>query len=199
LHFLDLYVIVELIRTHAVTTPKPCQDRKVAAIRDACDRRGLRVFFVFRGFNCDGRQFFLFPTILELLVVLNFWEHNFKMPLGDIVQKALYLGVGLASYATEKAGTTLIELKTQAQKLADEMVARGEMNVDEARKFVDDIVKQAQQPTVEQTQDREKKEPRRIEILDPDEEPSKKNPEDVDVLRQQVEALQEELRRLKRD
>jgi len=121
------------------------------------------------------------------------------MPLGDIVQKALYLGVGLASYATEKAGTTLIELKTQAQKLADEMVARGEMNVDEARKFVDDIVKQAQQPTVEQTQDREKKEPRRIEILDPDEEPSKKNPEDVDVLRQQVEALQEELRRLKRD
>lgn len=120
------------------------------------------------------------------------------MPLGDIVQKALYLGVGLASYATEKAGTTLTELKTQAQKLADEMVARGEMNVDEARKFVDDIVKQAQQQTVEQTKDTQKKEPRRIEILD-DEEPAKKNPEDVDVLRQQVEALQEELRRLKRD
>ncbi|MBR8829078.1 MAG: hypothetical protein DSM107014_14460 [Gomphosphaeria aponina SAG 52.96 = DSM 107014] len=120
------------------------------------------------------------------------------MPLGDIVQKALYLGVGLASYATEKAGTTLTELKSQAQKLADEMVARGEMSVDEARKFVDDIVKQASVQTVEQTKDKEKKEPRRIEILD-DEEPVQQKPEDVDVLRQQVEALQEELRRLKRD
>lgn len=30
--------------TYAITTPKPCQDRKVAAMRDACDRRGLRVF-----------------------------------------------------------------------------------------------------------------------------------------------------------
>ncbi len=34
-----------MTRTHAVATPKPCQDRKVAAIRDACDRRGLRVTF----------------------------------------------------------------------------------------------------------------------------------------------------------
>jgi hypothetical protein len=32
-------------RTHAVTTPQLCQDRKVAAIRDACNRRGLRVPF----------------------------------------------------------------------------------------------------------------------------------------------------------
>lgn len=36
-------VMLKLIRTHAITTPKPCQDRKVAAIQDACDRRGLRV------------------------------------------------------------------------------------------------------------------------------------------------------------
>jgi len=28
--------------THAITTPKSCQDRKVAATRDACDRRGIR-------------------------------------------------------------------------------------------------------------------------------------------------------------
>ncbi len=32
-----------MTRNYAVVTPKPCQDRKVAAIRDACDRRGLRV------------------------------------------------------------------------------------------------------------------------------------------------------------
>lgn len=39
-----------LARTHAITTPQSCQDRKVAAIRDACDRRGLRVTFV-SGYN----------------------------------------------------------------------------------------------------------------------------------------------------
>ncbi len=32
-----------VIRTHAIATPKSCQDRKVAAIQDACDRRGIRV------------------------------------------------------------------------------------------------------------------------------------------------------------
>jgi len=32
-----------MIRNHAISTLKPCQNRKVAAIRDACDRRGLRV------------------------------------------------------------------------------------------------------------------------------------------------------------
>ncbi len=35
-----------MTRTYAITTPKPCQDRKVAAIRDACDRRKLRVFLL---------------------------------------------------------------------------------------------------------------------------------------------------------
>ncbi len=29
---------------HAVSTPEPCQNRKEAALKDACDRRGLRVF-----------------------------------------------------------------------------------------------------------------------------------------------------------
>ena len=65
---------------------------------------------------------------------------------GDIAKKAFYLGVGLASYASEKAGGTLAELRSQAQKLADEMVAKGEMNAEEARKFVEDMMKQAQQP-----------------------------------------------------
>ncbi len=32
-----------MIRTRAVITPKPCQDRKVAAIRDAYDRRDIRI------------------------------------------------------------------------------------------------------------------------------------------------------------
>ncbi len=119
--------------------------------------------------------------------------------LGDIVQKALYLGVGLADYAAEKAGVTVQELRTQAQKLADEMVARGEMSVDEARKYVDDLIQQAQQETVQPSKDSQTREPRPIEILSEDEEPAQKEPENLEALRQQVQSLQEELRRLKRD
>ncbi|MFN9647939.1 MAG: phasin-related domain-containing protein, partial [Pseudanabaena sp.] len=62
-------------------------------------------------------------------------------PFGGIVQKAFYLGLGLATVAGEKAGETLNELRTQASKLADELVEKGEMTTEEARKFVDDLVK----------------------------------------------------------
>jgi len=43
--------MIKLIRTHAITTPKPCQNRKVAATRDACDRRELRVILINVGLN----------------------------------------------------------------------------------------------------------------------------------------------------
>ncbi len=120
---------------------------------------------------------------------------------GDIVKKAFYLGVGLAASAGEQAGETLGGLRSQAQKLADEMVAKGEMTTDEARRFVDDMMKQAQQPTVEQNSSSSSTpgEPRRIEILTEDEEPKSAETKDVDTMRQQVQALQDELRRLKRD
>ncbi|MDX2211692.1 MAG: hypothetical protein SFY66_00260 [Oculatellaceae cyanobacterium bins.114] len=123
---------------------------------------------------------------------------------GDLVQKAFYLGVGIASYAGEKASSTLTELRSQAQKLADEMVARGEITADEAKRMVDEMVSRAQQPpTSSSPSSSEKSEPRRIEILSDDEPPvetkSETKPEAVDDLRQQVLNLQEELRRLKRD
>jgi polyhydroxyalkanoate synthesis regulator phasin len=121
---------------------------------------------------------------------------------GDIVQKAFYLGVGLASYAGEKATGKLAELRSQAQKLADEMVARGEMSTDEAKRFVEDLMKQAQQPPASKSgTGTTPPEPRRIEILSEDEEPggSKSQVQDVEKLRQQVLGLQEELRRLDRD
>jgi polyhydroxyalkanoate synthesis regulator phasin len=122
---------------------------------------------------------------------------------GDIVKKAFYLGVGLASYAGEKAGGTVSELRSQVQKLADEMVARGEMNTEEARRFVEDMMKQAQQQSQSDVEAEKKPntEPRRIEILEEDEPPTQKNssPENVDGLRQQVLNLQEELKRLQRD
>jgi polyhydroxyalkanoate synthesis regulator phasin len=123
--------------------------------------------------------------------------------LENLVKKAFYMGVGIASYANEKAGVVLSDLRTQAQKLADEMVKRGELNTEEARKFVDDLVQQAQQEAVKSSSGDEKKEetgPRRIEIISDDEESTQQEkPEQVDNLRQQVESLQEELRRLRKE
>ncbi|MEH1838032.1 MAG: hypothetical protein V7L20_04550 [Nostoc sp.] len=123
---------------------------------------------------------------------------------GDIVQKAFYLGVGLASYAGEKAGGKLAEVRSQVQKLADEMVAKGEMNTEEARRFVEEMMKQAQQPQAssETSEKTSPSEPRRIEILEEDEELTVKeeaNDENVDKLRQEVLKLQNELKRLQRD
>lgn len=120
----------------------------------------------------------------------------------NIIQKAFYFGMGVASYAGEKAGEQLQQLRVQAQKLADEMVKRGELSAEEANKFVDDLVKKAQQPVVEEAEASEThKEPRRIEILEDGDSPSEdaEKDEDAERLRQQVEALQEELRRLQNE
>ena len=129
----------------------------------------------------------------------------------DIAKKAFYMGVGFASYAQEKANDTLKDVRVQAQKLAEEMAERGEMSTEEARKFVDELVEQAQQGTVTSQTSSNEREPRRIEIVDEAEtttEP-KSNPtaqaktsgsdDNSDDLRQQVQSLQEELRRLKKD
>ena len=120
--------------------------------------------------------------------------------LSNLVQKAFYLGVGIASYTAEKAGMTLQELKTQAQKVADDMVARGEMNAEEARKYVDDLIQQAQQSNPNKTDKTQSQEPRLIEIVDEEDnnDTSNSNPEKLNDLKQQVDSLQEELNRLKR-
>ncbi len=125
---------------------------------------------------------------------------------GDIVQKAFYLGVGLAAYASEKAGGKLSELRSQIQNLADDMVAKGEMNTEEARRFVEDMMKQAQQsPKSSQPQEQKPpSEPRLIEILEEDDgetvqaSPSVNAPNDVEQLRDQVSQLQEQLKNLQR-
>lgn len=117
----------------------------------------------------------------------------------NIVRKAFYMGVGFASYAQEKAGVTLAEIKIQAQKLADEMISRGEMNMEEARKFVDDMVQQAQQDVVQSAEVKtEKKEPRVIEIIS-EEEPEAPKSDNADNLKDRVASLQEELRRLQKE
>ena len=132
----------------------------------------------------------------------------------DIAKKAFYMGVGFASYAQEKANSNFKDLRIQAQNLADELVERGKMSTEEARKFVDDLVEQAQQETVSgDTNNSEARQPRKIEIVDEDEQPQTTSKSEVktepvsdpkpnsnnDDLRQQVESLKEELRRLKRE
>ena len=70
--------------------------------------------------------------------------------------------------------------------------------LEEARKFVDDIVQQAQQDVVQSSDAKQdNKEPRVIEIISEDE-PETEQSANVDSLKQQVESLQEELRRLQK-
>ena len=120
-------------------------------------------------------------------------------PFGGIVQKAFYLGLGLATVAGEKAGETLGELRTQASKLADELVERGEMTTEEARKFVDDLVRNSQKPISESSPNpTNKDEPRTISIDDEEDESSNHPANDVDQLKSKVQALQDELKRLQK-
>ncbi|MEO0458577.1 MAG: phasin family protein [Cyanobacteria bacterium P01_A01_bin.114] len=117
---------------------------------------------------------------------------------GNLVQKAFYLGVGLASYASEKAGDTLSDLRGQAQKLVDELVERGEITADEAQKMMNDMMERAQEaPAPSGTHPAEA--PRRIEILDDEDTTPTAEQRQAEALRQQVDALREELNNLKRD
>jgi polyhydroxyalkanoate synthesis regulator phasin len=129
-------------------------------------------------------------------------------PFGNIVQKAFYLGMGLASLATEKASSTLSELRIQASKLAEELVERGEMNTDEARKFVDDLVGQAQQGRNpedgnEKLKDAAAKTPRTIDIEDisdsdpqDSQNPATKSDKNLEELKAKVRSLQTELQNI---
>ena len=121
--------------------------------------------------------------------------------LGGIIQRAVYLGVGLASYAGEKASQKLTELRIEVQKLADEMVKRGEMTTEEARGFVEDMINKSmmQEAPVNSSPETRPNEPRRIEILSEDEISSDSDSTAVDQMRQEVHKLQEELHRLQKE
>jgi polyhydroxyalkanoate synthesis regulator phasin len=142
------------------------------------------------------------------------------MGLSDLVQKAVYLGIGVAAYAGEKAGNKLTELPAQLQKLADEFVDRGEMTTEEAKRFVDDMLQKAQQPPASPPANPTPPEPRRIPIdddtpaaatSDPTQgvtppSPDRSTPDPTGTgspidpltdMRQQVADLQAELRRLR--
>lgn len=117
---------------------------------------------------------------------------------GQLVQKAFYLGVGLASYASEKAGDGFSDLRQQAQKLVDELAERGEITAEEAQKMVNDMVAraQAQSQAANEAPQPTDTAPRKIEIIEDNE------PDDqaaTDALRKEIEDLQAELQRLKEE
>ncbi|MDB9525290.1 hypothetical protein PN498_04770 [Oscillatoria sp. CS-180] len=115
---------------------------------------------------------------------------------GDLVQKAFYLGVGAASYAGERAGSTLKDLREQTQSVVNELVERGELTAEEAQQLLNKMMKRAEE-TVSTPADVPREEPRRIEILDEEEEPTAEARE-AEALRQQVEAMRHQLEELKR-
>jgi len=120
---------------------------------------------------------------------------------GDLVQKAFYLGVGIASYAGEKAGRSFGELRGQAQKLVDELVERGEITAEEAQTMMNEMVDRAQATAAAGTVEAKSAAadddgPRQIQILD-DSESMTEEERQAEALRQEVEALREELKKLK--
>ena len=112
--------------------------------------------------------------------------------LGKLVQKAFYLGVGLASVAADRASTEIADLRKQAQKLADELVERGEMTAQDAREFVDNFVKrQMEQGDLEgstiNVESVEEDAPRNIQIDDDDSEISPSGSSELSTPPQQTE------------
>lgn len=85
--------------------------------------------------------------------------------LTQFFRKAVYLGVGLASYAGEKASDRLSALAQEAQKKADELVKRGELTTEEARRFVEDILEKAQVNPSQPTPPNSPKVPKTIDIV----------------------------------
>lgn len=135
--------------------------------------------------------------------------------LSDLFQKAVYLGVGLASYTGEIASERLGELRGQAQKLVDELVQRGEITAEEGRKLVDEMLQRSQASEAGDRPDSPASAPRTIEIdgnevevtqphgsavssgseiVSDDNAPQRQQAE---ALRREVERLQAELERLK--
>jgi len=118
---------------------------------------------------------------------------------GNLVQKAFYLGVGIASYAGEKVGGSFGDLKNQAQKIVDELVERGELTTEEAQKMMNDMVERAEAAGVEANERESSGDadgPKEIQILDESESMTAEERQ-AEALRKEVASLREELQKLK--
>lgn len=111
--------------------------------------------------------------------------------LPDFVKKAFYLGVGVASYAGEQAGNKVAEIQERAQRLADEMIRRGEMSAEEANQWINQLNGNPTQVSVEEVPYPDQ--PQTIELVTEDEDESVSSSADLHA---QVSELEKELRRL---
>lgn len=106
------------------------------------------------------------------------WAEISMDNLSGFLKKAVYLGVGLASYAGEKAGQRLTELVQEAQQKADELVRRGEMTTEEAKRFVDsfiDSISENAQPATSTKGTDSSSAPKTIDIVVEESEPEQPN------------------------
>lgn len=180
----------------AAPTPKPCQDRKIAAPRDAQSRRvnpgrPLQPYFSLLG-------------SLLLALAAHYTMSETDNPLANWAQKAFYFGMGLAAVAADnaakvasKAGIRLMELRKQAQALVDELVERGAMTAEEARAYMDAIAANANR----KGEYRQTAGPRKITIDDISDTEGEAGTaielSEAARLRQKIAELQAELDRLK--
>lgn len=108
--------------------------------------------------------------------------------------------MGIASYAGEKAGGAFGDLRGQAQKLVDELVERGEITAEEAQTMMNDMLDRAQATAAADVAEAktaaEPTGPRQIQILD-DSEAMTAEERQAEALRKEVDALREELKKLK--
>lgn len=124
------------------------------------------------------------------------------MALEDLVQKAFYLGIGLASYAGEKAGVKLGEWSAQTQQAIEDLVARGEITTEEARRMVENLIQNQQAGDTSSTASSPEsgRSPRPIEIEESDApgtpDATTADPE-ILRLRREAQTLQQQLQNLR--
>ncbi len=128
--------------------------------------------------------------------------------LANLAQKALYFGMGLASFAADKASAAarsapvhFVQLRQRAQKITDELVKRGEMSAEDAKIYMDDLMQRAPQQVKDmQEQDPPASGPRKIQIDDMGEADEQESTAiqltDSARLRQEIDALEAELEKL---
>ena len=129
--------------------------------------------------------------------------------LANLAQKALYFGMGLASFAADKASAAarsapvhFVQLRQRAQKITDELVKRGEMSAEDAKIYMDDLMQRApkQVKDIQEQEDPPTSGPRKIQIDDmgdgDEQESTAIQLTDSARLRQEIDALEAELEKL---
>jgi polyhydroxyalkanoate synthesis regulator phasin len=87
--------------------------------------------------------------------------------LTDSLKKAFYLGVGLASYATEQ----ISDIQAKAQEAADDLIRRGETTSEEATRLMNTWMPQNQTADSDNIDRPQKIEILSVEDVDPDSNP----------------------------